>query len=456
MKRIALLLLAVVFSLSFALAGCGTTSEAPAVKPDNTDTQADIAATPSTDGTVDETKPAETVQLSFWTFQELHKSFWDDAIITWNKDHSESPIELKTDVYPFDEMHNKLLIALQSGTGAPDIVDIEIGKFANFLKGTPALVPMNSIIEPIKDKLIMGRLENYAKDDNYYGVDYHVGAEVMYYNKEIMDKAGVDINSIKTWDDYLAAGKKVLATTGKPLATVETTDHWSYYPLINMQNSDYFDANGDVSLDNSTNIKTLQMLKDEIYNNKVFVLTPGGMCHTEEFWAWMNKGNAASIWMPLWYMNRFTNYMPDLKGKMVVRPMPTFEGGKLSAGEGGTGTAITNQTKNMDICLQLMADSKLSLEGSIKTWTLLGFDPIRKDAWTDPAMAASNEFTDYFGSDVFSTLQSIVDDIGGLNLTDKFPEAVSLVSKNVMFKALKEQSQTPEEALKAAADELRK
>ena len=33
-----------------------------------------------------------------------------------------SQIVLKTDVYNYDEMHNKLLIALQSGVGAPDIL----------------------------------------------------------------------------------------------------------------------------------------------------------------------------------------------------------------------------------------------------------------------------------------------------------------------------------------------
>jgi arabinosaccharide transport system substrate-binding protein len=453
-RKITVLLLAIVFLVSFALSGCGAAkTEAPAAQ-DGAAAQSDGQA--AVEKEVSTTKPAEPVELSFWTFQELHKGFWDDAVAAWNTAHPDRPVTLKTDVYPYDEQHNKLLIALQSGTGAPDIADIELGKFANFLKGTPALVPLNSIVDPVKDQLIMGRMDNYAKDGKYYGADYHVGAEVMYYNKEILDKAGVNADNIKTWDDYLAAGKTVLAATGKPMATVEVTEHWSYYPLINMQNSDIFDAKGNVILDNDTNIKTLQMLKDGLYRDKIFVAAPGGFHHSEEYWAWMNKGNAASIWMPLWYMGRFTQYMPDLKGKMIIRPMPVFPDGKKSAGEGGTGTVITNQCKVQDLALQLMAEAKLSKEGSIKTWTILGFDPIRADAWSDPAMSASNQYTDYFGSDVFSTLQSIVGDIGGLNLTEKYPAAITLLQKNVMFKALKEQSQTPEEALKAAAEELRK
>lgn len=439
MKKTLSILLATIVSVSMVLTGCGSKA-----KP-----------TESAGQPTQKTEEAKVTNLNFWTFQELHKQFWDDAVVEWNKKHPDKQIALKTDVYPYDEQHNKLLIALQSGTGAPDLADVEIGKFANFVKGSkPALVELNNIVEPVKNDLIMGRLDNYAKDGKYYGVDYHVGAEVMYYNKELLDKAGVNVDDIKTWDDYIAAGKKVVAATGKPMATIETTEHWSYYPLINMQGSDFFDKSGKAQLGNDVNVKTLQMLKDMLYKDKVAVPAPGGFYHAEEYWAWMNKGNAASIWMPLWYMGRFVQYMPDLKGKIVIRPMPTFPGGKKSVGMGGTATVITNQTKDADLVKQFMAESKLSKEGSIKTWTLLGFDPIRKDAWSDPAMSAPNKYTDYFGTDIFKTLESVVGDIGGLNLTDKYPDATTLVQKNVMFKVLKEQSQTPEQALKEVEAEL--
>ncbi|MCX7711698.1 MAG: extracellular solute-binding protein, partial [Clostridia bacterium] len=149
-------------------------------------------------------------------------------------------------------------------------------------------------------------------------------------------------------------------------------------------------------------------------------------------------------------------YMPDLKGKIAIRPMPVFSGSKKSAGMGGTGTAVTVQSKNVELAKEFLAFAKLSKEGSIKTWTILGFDPIRADAWSDPAMAADNQYTQYFGKDIFATLQSIVGDVGAINVGEKFPAAVSLVQKNVIFKALKEKSQEPDAALKAANEELKK
>ncbi len=401
---------------------------------------------------------SKTTTLTFWTFQELHKGFWDDAVATWNKANPNNRIVLKTDVYNYDEMHNKLLVALQSGVGAPDLADIEISKFANYLKGkTPQLVSLNSIVKPVLSKCIKARFDNYAKDGQYYGVDYHVGATVMYYNKEYLDKAGVDVDKIVTWDDYVAAGKKVVAATGKPMTTVEVTEHWTFYPLISQYGSDIFAKDGKVILDSPANVKVLTFLKDMIYKDKIAIPAPGGFHHSEEYWAFMNKGGAASLMMPMWYMGRFVQYMPDLKGKMIIRPLPAWhKGGRRSAGMGGTGTAITAQSKNKALALKLLAAAKLSREGSIKTWTLLGFDPLRWDVWNDPAMKADNQYTNYFGKDIFSMLTSIKDEIGPTVITEKYPLAIDLIKKNVSFKALKEQSETPEQVLKEVANELRK
>ena len=396
-------------------------------------------------------KSGEPTALSFWTFQELHNGFMQDAATSWNAAHPDEQIVLKTDVLPYDEMHNKLLISLQAGTGAPDLVDIEISKFANYLKGSkPGLVPLNKALEADLDKFVKGRLDNYAKDGKYYGLDYHVGASVMYYNKEILDAAGVDIDSIVTWDDYAAAGKKVLAKTGKPMATVESTEHWSFYPLISQQDSDFLDKDGKGILDNEINVKTLEFIK-KLVDDKIAITAPAGFHHSEEYWSFMNNSGAASVWMPLWYMGRFTSYMPKLSGKIVVRPLPVWTaGGKRSAGMGGTGTAVTVQSKNKDLAVRFLAYAKGSKEGSIKTWTILGFDPIRWDVWTDPAMKAQNVYTDYFGTGVFDMLVSIKDEVGGINVGEKFPEAVSIVQKNVMFKVLGDKSATPRQALEDA------
>lgn len=444
-KNASFLAMILVLITTMVLTGCGGSNGTPQSQ-GNDEEKSEVTTTGS----------GEKTTLNFWTFVGLHQKFYEDAAKAWNEANPDKQITLKATTYPYDDMHNKLLLSLQSGVGAPDIADIEISKFSNFLKGKTTLESLDDVIEPIKDKFVQSRLDIYSKDNHVYGMPTHVGATVMYYNKEILDKAGVNPDDIKTWDDYVQAGKKVVAATGKPMGTVEVTGFFSYFPMVVQQDSDFFDKDGNVTLDNETNIKTLQFLKDMIYTDKILVPAPGGHHHAEEYYGFMGKGGAASIMMPIWYMGRFLEYMPDLKGKIVIRPMPSMTpGGKRSAGMGGTGTAVTNQSKNTKLAKEFLAFAKGSKEGNIKIWQILGFDPPRWDVWDNPEMKKPNKYTDYFSADIFDTLLSMKDEINSPMNTEKTPKAVDLVTKNVLFKVLKEQSQTPEQALKAAADELR-
>ncbi|MCR6094944.1 carbohydrate ABC transporter substrate-binding protein [Salipaludibacillus agaradhaerens] len=395
-------------------------------------------------------------ELTFWNFQELHTQFFEDAVIRWNEENPDRPIQLIAETYPYDQMHNNLLLALQSGSGAPDIADIEISQFANYLQGEVQLEALNDVVEPELDDLITSRFDIYAKDGNYYGIDYHVGATVMFYNEEIMNEAGVDIDSIETWDDYVEAGEQVVANTDAVMTTVESDDHFTFWCLISQRGSDYFDENGDVILDNETNVDTLQFIYDLVYEHEIAEIAPGGYHHAEEYYGFMNDGGAASLMMPMWYMGRFLDYMEDLDGKMQIRPLPMWEeGGNRSAGMGGTGTVVTNQTENSELAKDFLAFAKLSEEGNVKLWEILGFDPPRHDVWDSPAMAEDNRFYQYFHDDIFEILHDIRDEINNLNITEQTTNAQQEINSNVMHSVLRDQSRTSQEALEDAADAIR-
>lgn len=416
---------ALALASSLVLAGCSSNN--------NNDNAAS-----SESSAPDSTKAPATgaTTLEFWTFNELHQKFFESMTDKWNAAHPDMTIKLNATTFSYDDSHNKLQVALQSGKGAPDLADIEISKIGNYLKGDPQLVPLNDIVEPAKDNLVMSRLDNYAKDGKYYGIDYHVGAQVIYYNKEILDQAGVDPDKIVTWDDFEAAGKLVLEKTGKPMTTVETTDQWSYWPMVVQHGSDFLDKDGNVTLNDQANVDVLTYLQ-KLVKEQVAVPAPGGFHHAEEYYGFMNGGGAASVWMPMWYMGRFTDYMPDLKGKIVIKPMPVFKQGEMrSSGMGGTGTVITNQSKNAELAKKFLEFAKVSKEGTIEIWKQLGFDPIRTDAWTDPAMNEPNKYTDYFGTGIFTFLDSLKTEIAPTNIKERTPAVSDVIKTKAMFQTL--------------------
>ncbi|WP_138420329.1 ABC transporter substrate-binding protein [Aquibacillus sediminis] len=439
MKKI--LLLGMVIFLLGLLAACGGGEE-------------------SSGGSADETLEAgsdieDATELTFWTFAGTHAEFFNDAAERWNEENPDRAIKLISETYPFDQMHNNLLLALQSGEGAPDLVDIEIAKFPNFLQGDIQLESLNDQLDPIIDNFVTERLDMYSKEDQYYGAPTHLGATVVYYNMDIMDEAGVDIDSIDTWDDYVEAGKQVLESTGKPMSVIPT-NWYGFWPYISQKGSGFFDDNGELTLANEDNIETLKFIDEMVNEHEIAVVPPGADFHTEEFYGFMNDGGAASMTVPMYYMKDFTEYMPDLNGKIQIRPMPVWSDSDIrSVAMGGTGTAVTSQSADVELAKEFLSFTKLSEEGNIQLWKQLGFDPPRWDVWDDPEVRADNEFYEYFHDDIFDILLDIRDDISGVNMTEYTPDVLEELGANVLHGVIREDNREPEDALKETAETLK-
>jgi len=379
---------------------------------------------------------AEAAKLSLWLTEQLHVEFYDEMEKLWNEQNPDKQIELEYTVLPYEDMHSKLLIALQAGTGAPDMADIELGKFSNFLKGDPQLVALNDVIEPYKGDVVQSRLDIYSKDGNYYGLDFHVGASMMYYNTELLEQADVDYTTIKTWDDYHEAGKKVLEKTGMPMTAVDTGDVFSFFPLLSQQGSGLLKEDGTNNVDSPEMVKALTFIQ-EMLNDGTAVVSPGGSHHSEEYWGFMNGSQAASVSMPMWYMNRFTDHMPDLSGKMVIAPNPVWtEGGDRSVGLGGTGTAVTVQSTHPELAAEFLVYAKLSVEGNIRLYTILGFDPLRPDVWEmDEVRNADTKFEKYFENPPFESLMEVKDEIPAIIVGENFPDVMNAMTTTILYRA---------------------
>lgn len=409
-------------------------------------------------GDGDETASAdgEPTEIEFWTFQALHNSFYEGMAELWNEENPDRQIELNATAYPYDDMHDNLLVAIQSGVGLPDIVDIEISRFPSFMRGNIQFEPMDDYIADFRDDFVESRLTIFSANDTVYGLPFHVGATVMYYNVDLMDEAGVDIDEIETWDDYVEAGEQVRDELDIPMTTVELTDQWSFLPMSAQRQVGFISEEGEINLDDPLLVDTLefqqQMLEDEIAE-----IAPGGNHHAEEYYGFMNDEGAASVLMPFWYMGRFVDLMSDLDGKIALRPLPRFEeDGYRSAGMGGTGTVVPSGGDHTELAAEFLAFAKGSEEGNIRIWEELGFDPPRYSVWDNPRLQEENQFTEYFvnGTDIFDTILPLIDEIYPITLSEDFPEAVELVTTEVLVQALQE-GVSAQEALETAADQLR-
>lgn len=400
--------------------------------------------------------PNATV-LEHWTFTELFTAFYKDMVEQWNEENPDEQIRINVHVLPYDDMHNKLQIALNSGTGAPDTVDIEVSKFANFTEGDVQLMDMTEYAEPYREYVVESRLGLFSRDGKLYGCPTHVGATVAFYNTELLDEAGIDYTTIKTWDDFKEAGSKYYEETGKSFGNLDTSTNMFFNLLVAELGSDYVDSDGNLSVNNQGIVDAMQLMKD-LQDANAVSLIPGGNTDADEGFAAYANGDFAAMIMPLWMSNRFINYMSDLSGKIAVAPAPVTEDTKaLSVGGGGTGTAVIKTSENADIAAKFIAYAKLSSYASIIQWNTLGNDPCNMQVWTDESVTKNpdNAFLQYYANNPFDTLNAIKD---GIVLLDsqatKYYPSISNTFNTVVFNAVFENGDDIQETLDLAQEDL--
>lgn len=399
-------------------------------------------------------------ELSYWTFVELHGQHFEKMLEKWNAANPDRQIKLNVTVMPYDDMHNKLSIAVQTGVGAPDIADIELGKYPDFMQGPPQLESLNDVALPYKGTVVQSQLDLYSKDGTVYGLSTHVGATVAFYNTEILNEAGVDYKSIVTWDDFKKAGMQVYEKTGKYMGTADTSATWQASMLLAQQGADFTDDAGNPKVNSEELVKGLSILKD-LQDNNVIATIAGGQPDTEEAYGEFNAGNYATAFMPLWQMSRYTNYMKDLSGKIAIAPLPVIEKGMpRSYGGGGTATVVTKTAKDVQLAKEFIAYAKLSLDANIEIWNTLGFDPINMDVWNmkDVTHNPENQFVKYFVNNPFDVLNEIKDEIQLIKSTSASPtinNVLCTVTLNEIFEDGKDIKQALDDAQAQIEQELK-
>ena len=66
--------------------------------------------------------------------------------------------------------------------------------------------------DKLADDFAAGPWNKLQYNNKPYALPIDSGPEMFFYNKAVFDKAGVDGESIKTWNDYYEAAKKIRAT----------------------------------------------------------------------------------------------------------------------------------------------------------------------------------------------------------------------------------------------------
>src|SRR5215831_20221216 len=91
-------------------------------------------------------------QLEMWAFSRTRTAWQERAFKQYYKQGDGrgtrfkyvGEFDINFLVLPYSQMHDKMMITSQAGQGGPDIVDVEISRYSQFIKGDAvAFVPLN-------------------------------------------------------------------------------------------------------------------------------------------------------------------------------------------------------------------------------------------------------------------------------------------------------------------------
>lgn len=244
-------------------------------------------------------------------------------------------------------------------------------------------------------------------DGTAYAMPWDSGPVAVFYRRDFYEKAGVDPATIKTWDDFLVAGKKVMeANPGTVMAQADFNGDSEWFRMIsNEQDCGYFSTDGQsitinqpacvATLDKIKQMKDAGIITAAIWDEKIQANT---------------AGKVASQMMGAWYEGTIRSGSPDLAGKWGVYPMPSLTAdGPRAANLGGSSLAITGVSENQEAAFKFVEYALTTNEGQVSMLKSFGLVPSLLSAVEDPFV---KEKQAYWGdqavwSDILATLPKI-------------------------------------------------
>ena len=242
------------------LASCGKT-ENPPVTTDPAGTS-DSQATEKTDAPA--AKPV-TLKWASWALAEekLYPTYaaMANTFMEANKD-----ITIEMDgSQAYSTYLDQLIVSAIGGT-APNVAHIKAEWLPQLLE-TGAVKAVVGISDNVMKDYSAGAISGVTIDGEMVAMPWFANTEALFYNKALLERAGVKAEDIKSWDDLLAAAEKVSALGDDiyglafPDSEVEPGEGYNILPAL-WANGGEFMKDGKVTLDTDAGIKTYTQLQE--------------------------------------------------------------------------------------------------------------------------------------------------------------------------------------------------
>ncbi|MGO0062601.1 ABC transporter substrate-binding protein [Brevibacillus fluminis] len=351
--------------------------------------QQEAQAQPGAGTTTAGTNAQDKGEITVWAWDIAVKGL-NDVIPLFNKKYPD--IKVKIDEVGSSDAYDKVTAGLSAGgAGLPDAVLMESEVLpvytSQFPDGFADLSAMGA--DSYKEKITATKWPQSISKGKIVAFPWDLGSTGVFYRTDIFEAAGVKAEEIETWDDFIAAGKKIKEKTGKAMLPVDISNGTALISMmLNQEGISYFDNDGDIILGSDKVTKAMAKIKE---------MNDAGLIANVQGWdgtvTATKNGMVATIPYGVWYSGTIMDQAPETKGKWGVFLLPAFEkGGNRASNNGGSALVIPAASKNKEIAYKFVEFALTDTEAQMLLMKKYGLFPSLLETYKDPFFDAPQEF----------------------------------------------------------------
>jgi len=336
---------------------------------------------------------AQAETLTIWSWH-IAAAGLRSTLEDFNKEYPD--VELQVEDLSAQQVLMKALAACSAGgEGLPDIISVQNMEAESLWYQFPDCFA--NLNELGYTPQMQARFPDFKRTELEvegiaYAVPWDSGPVAMFYRRDFYAKAGVDPADIKTWDDFIEMGQKIMtANPGVVMAQADFNGEGEWFRMLaNEQDCSYFSSDSNqIRINHPGCVLALEKIKQ---------LRDAGLitaANWEEKIQSNNAGKVAGQLYGAWYDGVLRSQSPDLAGKWGVYRMPSLaQDGSRAANVGGSSLAIANNSKNKDIAWKFVEHALITDEGQITMLKSNGLVPSLLSAIEDPYLQEPQPYYD--------------------------------------------------------------
>lgn len=340
----------------------------------------------------------------------------------------------------YDALHQKEVTALAAGSDTYDIVDVDCIWTPEYVTNGYIVCVDDRLTDEMKTGIAPVAMDTLAYEGKIYGLPMFNDLFFMFYNKDILGKAGLDAPPA-TWDEFTAACNKMqedgLIDYGSAWGWAQAEGLICYYmTFLKGYGGSLVDDNHNPTVNTPENVAALQYMVDSLYDSKISApasVTSDDRMAIDLF----SQGKTPFVinWSFAWsvFNDPEQSAVADKVGVMLV---PGTNGIKSATCAGSMGLSITSTCQHKDEAwkfIEFLASKEIQKRQAIEAGAL----PIWEELYSDPKLIEQHP-----------ALKEMLEQVGyaynrpSLVWYNEFSDALQVEVQNALT-----QSKTPQQAL---------